>query len=198
MTNTMKRPGQVAEKLKVSGMTLRNYVKAFEPFLSDYATRPTGRRFTAEDVQTLKHASSLLREGLTYNDVRNQLDQEKTTGVILEDEYTEPEPEPEPETEPETPPTEDNQRSSSIQTIDFFTNVVEHLKEEHATTTKAQDEFIQELKTDKAELKADNEYKDQLINYERQPFFRKWFTPQPERTPPPTSETDETQPNHPT
>ena len=173
MTNTMKRPGQVAEKLKVSGMTLRNYVKAFEPFLSDYATRPTGRRFTAEDVQTLKHASSLLREGLTYNDVRNQLDQEKTTGVILEDEYTEPEPEPEPETEPETPPTEDNQRSSSIQTIDLFTNVVEHLKEEHETTTKAKDELIHELKTDKAELKAE-------VTWLRMPWYRKLFTERPE------------------
>ena len=159
-------PGEISETLNVSDTSVRNYVKHFQKFLSADATRRTRKRFSPEDVEVLKTAKRLLDEGFTYEQVTERLDSQPVTGEVIDDFQTEPDTEPEPETIEDEP-------ISAIQSMEFFSQVIEQLTEEHKTALQAKNEHIDELKADKDRLQ-------RQLNYERLPFFRKWFTEPPE------------------
>lgn len=155
----LKRPGETAKTLQVSGMTLRNYVKHFSPLLSETATRNTGRQFTEKDIGILKRANSLLSEGLTYGQVLEKLEGEKTLeGEVLTDEdWNEA-----PAEETETP-------GMSLQVIEFLEMFIEQTQ----GTIEAKDELISELRNDKERLEGE-------LKWLRLPWYRRLFTKPPE------------------
>jgi len=154
----MKRPGETAKTLQVSGMTLRNYVKEFAPVLSETATRKNGRQFSAGDVQTLKKANSLLSQGMTYKQVLEQLESEKPLeGEVLEEDWE------------EAPSAEDERPGTAIGTIEFLTMFMEQTQE----TLDAKEELISELRNDKERLEKE-------LKWERLPWYRKLFQTPPE------------------
>jgi len=168
MTETPKllRPGQMKEILQVSGMTVRNYVKAFEPYLSETATKKSGRRFTPKDVETLKHANALLREGATYEEIQHHFDQEIAAAIVGEIIQETDQPEPEPQTEePPEEGSETDETTRAIATIEFLNAYMEQAQE----TISAKDATIEILQKDKDRLQ-------KQLDYERQPLFKKWFT----------------------
>lgn len=67
------RAGQVAQLMDISGASLRNYVKWFAQFLSDDATKGTGRYFSATDLSVLEEARRLLRAGWKVDEVSEEL-----------------------------------------------------------------------------------------------------------------------------
>ena len=161
MNDIPKRPGEIAKTLNVTTATLRNYAKKFAPFLSKDATGETNRRYTPEDVETLKLASSLLRDGLTYEQVRSQLQERPVTGEVIEDETTGPEP-------PEDTPPEDTEPEPavSMQTLEFFEKFVQ-------PALSAKDETIEILQRDKERLLRENAWL-------RLPWYRRLFTKPPD------------------
>jgi len=170
-----KTPGEVSQTLDVTGTTLRNYVKQFSPFLSPDATRKTRKRFSPEDIQTLQTAKSFLDAGLTYEQVQERLENQAVTGEVLEN--FQPETEPQPEPSPEDFQPED---ITAIQTREFYERFFK-------PALDAKDETINELKSDKERLiqekeqeRLEKEKAQRQLNYERQPWFRKWFTEPPE------------------
>lgn len=154
MKETTWKPGEVAKELGVTGVTLRSYSKEFSQFLSPGAINPVSRHFTLADRKTLKIASSILRQGFTYEEVRQQL----TESLPLEGEIFEGEPEEEPTQE----------APSAIQPLEFFQMVVDQLREEHRSTLQAKDETIETLRQDKERLQAE-------VDFLHQPFFVRWF-----------------------
>ena len=157
MNEIGQTPGEVSKTLDVTGATLRNYVKQFKPFLSENATKKTRKRFSPEDIQILKTAKSFLDAGLTYEQVSERLETLPALGEVID--------EPEPETIFEDiPPAEEP--TTAIQTREFY-------EQFFLPALDAKNETIQELKSDKERLQ-------RQLNYERLPFFRKWFSKPPE------------------
>ena len=76
---TTYRPADVAERLGVSSATLRRWSQQFGGFLSAAAVSSTDeasskhRRYTDEDLAVLERAQRLLKEGLSYDEVRDRL-----------------------------------------------------------------------------------------------------------------------------
>ena len=159
MNDTLQKPGAIVKMLGVSGVTVRNYSHQFSSFLSPGATSETGRHFTSEDVKVLRLAASLLRQGFSYEEVRHQLEENQPmTGEVFEEGAA-----PEPRQEP--PP-------SAIAPLEFFTQFIETLKDEHQATLQAKDETIANLKEDKKRLQEE-------VSWLRLPFFVKWFRKPP-------------------
>ena len=153
MNGKPTKPGEIAKTLGVSTVTVRNYVREFQQFLSAGATGDTNRRFTPEDVRTLKVASTLLRDGFTYEQVRSQLEEHlPMEGDILDTEEPHQE-----EPHQETP--------SAIQPLEFFTRFVDALRQEHQA-------HVDTLKAENARLQAE-------VDWLRQPFFVRWFRKPP-------------------
>lgn len=76
----MHRPASVAQRLSISPATLRVWSGEFAQFLSQAAqtslTEAGGRaqrRYTDDDIATLRRAKTLLAGGLTYGQVREAL-----------------------------------------------------------------------------------------------------------------------------
>lgn len=161
MNEIGKAPGEVSKTLDVTGTTLRNYVKQFSQHLSPDATRKTRKRFSPKDIKTLKTAKSFLDAGLTYSQVSERLESQAVTGEVLEDFQPETDPQPEPSSEDFQP-----NDISAIQTREFYERFFK-------PALDAKDETIHELRSDKERLQ-------RQLNYERQPWFRKWFTEPPE------------------
>ncbi|KAA3645386.1 MAG: MerR family transcriptional regulator [Chloroflexi bacterium] len=67
------RAGQVSKLMDISGASLRNYVKWFAQFLSDDATKGSGRYFSASDLSILEEARRLLRAGWKVDEVSEEL-----------------------------------------------------------------------------------------------------------------------------
>jgi len=67
------RAGQVAKLMDISGASLRNYVKWFSQFLSEEATKDTGRFFSQTDLSFLQEARRLLRAGWKVEQVTEEL-----------------------------------------------------------------------------------------------------------------------------
>ena len=67
------RAGQVSKLMDISGASLRNYVKWFARFLSDDATKGSGRYFSATDLSVLEEARRLLRAGWKVEEVTEEL-----------------------------------------------------------------------------------------------------------------------------
>ena len=153
MNEEPKKPGEIAKTLDVSTVTIRNYVREFSQFLSPSATAKTNRKFTPEDVRTLTLATSLLRDGSTYDEVRQQL----TERLPLEGDVFEGK-------EPE----ETYQEPSAIQPLEFFQAFVDQLSAEHQATITAKDETIETLKEDKERLQAE-------VDWLRLPWYKKLF-----------------------
>ena len=156
-----KTPGEVSKPLLRRTPGLGSTTTKFGQFLSPGATTKTRKRFSPEDIRTLKTAKSLLDAGLTYSQVQERLENQTLTGEVLEDFQpgTEPQPEPSPE---------DFQPGdiSAIQTREFYERFFK-------PALDAKDETITELKTDKERLQ-------RQLNYERLPWFKKWFSDAPE------------------
>ena len=156
MAEITQRPGEIAAILNVSGMTLRNYVREFDQFLSPQAVNKTGRRFTERDVHTLQLATSILREGYTYDQVRERLANRPLEGEVLDDlpPFEEPQPE---EHQADDPP------SSALQVYKQFFQPVIAAKDE---TIQAKDDHIEELQKE--------------IVWLRTPWYKKIFRDPPE------------------
>ena len=161
MNEIGKAPGEVSKTLDVTGATLRNYTKQFTQFLSPGATTKTRKRFNPEDIETLKTAKSLLNAGLTYGQVWQRLNEQPLTGDVIDESQPEPEPQPEPSSEDFQP-----NDISAIQTREFYERFFK-------PALDAKDETISELKTDKERLQ-------RQLNFQRLPWFRKWFNEPPE------------------
>jgi DNA-binding transcriptional MerR regulator len=164
MIENQKTAGELSQTLGVTTATLRNYVSKFGQFLSPDATRKTRKRFSPEDVQTLLIAKSLLDDGLTYDQVSDQLQAQPLTGEVIDDLP--------PETQPEDIPPAD-EIPSAIQSIEFFSQVIENLSAEHKNALTAKDEMIGELRQDKTRQQRE-------ISWLRLPWYRKLFNDPPE------------------
>jgi DNA-binding transcriptional MerR regulator len=72
----LRTPQAVTQELDISSATLRRWAEEFVDFLSSEASSAQGkshRRYTDQDVQTLQVIKALLNDGLTYEQVRQQL-----------------------------------------------------------------------------------------------------------------------------
>lgn len=72
----LRTPQAVTQELDISSATLRRWAEEFAEFLSSEASSAQGkshRRYTEQDVQTLQVIKALLNDGLTYEQVRQQL-----------------------------------------------------------------------------------------------------------------------------
>jgi DNA-binding transcriptional MerR regulator len=75
-TSRYRQPQEVASRLEVSPSTLRRWSEEFSEFLSPEADSSEGRqhrRYSDEDLATLITVKGLMAEGLTYDQVRQQL-----------------------------------------------------------------------------------------------------------------------------
>lgn len=159
------KTGSVSKVLGVSTVTIRKYTTEFQEYLSPSTRNETSRHFTPEDVQVLKTARQLLKEGYNYEDARQLLPERLPVegevmegaegGFRVEDTFHQEEP-------PGAP------SAGAIAPLEFFQSFVDALKEEHRTTNQAKDEHIETLKAENLRLQAE-------IEYLRLPFFVKWF-----------------------
>jgi len=72
----LRTPQTVTQELDISSATLRRWAEEFADYLSSEANSAQGkshRRYTDQDVQTLQIIKELLNEGMTYEQVRQQL-----------------------------------------------------------------------------------------------------------------------------
>lgn len=164
MIENRKTAGELSKTLGITTATIRNYVSKFGQFLSPDATRKTRKRFSPEDVQILMAAKSLLNDGLTYDQVVNQLENQPLEGEVIDDLP--------PETQPEDIPAAD-EIPSAIQSIEFFSQVIDQLTEQHKSVISAKDETITGLKKDKDRLQME-------ISWLRLPWYKKLFRDPPE------------------
>lgn len=150
--------GEVAKLLDITPTSTRNYVHALgSNFLSPGALKPNGKRFTPEDVSTLRKFRLLLTEGYSYHDAIERLP--VTPEIVAEPDRTEPE-------------TEEKQNSSAIQTIEMFERFQELMKlqqEQFQETVHAKDETISILQEENERLRLEN---DRL----KLPWWKKLFT----------------------
>ena len=75
-TTRYRQPQEVASRLEVSPSTLRRWSEEFAEFLSSEADSAEGRqhrRYSDEDLAMLMTVKGLMAEGLTYDQVRDQL-----------------------------------------------------------------------------------------------------------------------------
>lgn len=88
MDTHYKTPQDVATHLDVSPSTLRRWSDEFAEFLSDGANSSPGkthRRYTEQDIDRLSTVKAFMSEGLTYEQVRQQLrdQQDVSTNMAL-------------------------------------------------------------------------------------------------------------------
>lgn len=148
--------GAAAQVLGVTTATVRNWVKFYGSHLSPDATRRTGKRFTPEDIDTLRRVQQLLASGSTFEQVVEMLPAE---GEI----YTEPLPE-----DTETPFQPEPAQLAIVPIIERFQQLLETQAENHRATVQAKDELIQELRRDKERLQAE-------VNRLNEPWFLRLF-----------------------
>ena len=166
MTAKGKPPGKLADELGVTGATLRNYVSHFGPFLSDQAKRKTRKRFSPEDVNTLKYAKSLLDDGLTYDQAADELEtSQPLVGEVIDDEIPAPDP------EPEIPPDDTQDQQYGLQLVEFL----DMLNKEHKTALEAKDEVIAAKEDQISELRQDKERQQKRIDQLEQERSRSWW-----------------------
>ena len=75
-TNRYRQPQEVAARLEVSPSTLRRWSEEFSTFLSPETDSSEGaqyRSYSDEDLATLITVKGLMADGLTYDQVREQL-----------------------------------------------------------------------------------------------------------------------------
>ena len=164
MIENSQTAGEISKTLGITTATLRNYVKHFGQHLSPDAARKTRKRFTADDLQTLKVAKTLLDDGLTYDQVSEQLEILRAQCEVIDDFQPENQPEDIPQEE-ETP--------SAIQSIEFFSQIIDQLTEEHKTALQAKDSHIESLEKNQDRLQKE-------ISWLRLPWYKKLFRDPPE------------------
>lgn len=79
-----RQPQEVAARLEVSPSTLRRWSEEFAEFLSPEADSSEGkqhRRYSDEDLATLITVKGLMADGLTYDQVREQLSDQHAGGA---------------------------------------------------------------------------------------------------------------------
>jgi len=82
-TSRYRQPQEVAARLEVSPSTLRRWSEEFADFLSAEADSSEGkqhRRYSDEDMATLITVKGLMADGLTYDQVREQLTDQDAGG----------------------------------------------------------------------------------------------------------------------
>jgi len=83
-TSRYRQPQEVAARLEVSPSTLRRWSEEFAEFLSPEADSSEGkqhRRYSDEDMATLITVKGLMTDGLTYDQVREQLGDQDSGGA---------------------------------------------------------------------------------------------------------------------
>jgi DNA-binding transcriptional MerR regulator len=83
-TSRYRQPQEVAARLEVSPSTLRRWSEEFAEFLSPEADSSEGkqhRRYSDEDMATLITVKGLMTDGLTYDQVREQLGDQDSSGA---------------------------------------------------------------------------------------------------------------------
>jgi DNA-binding transcriptional MerR regulator len=79
-----RQPQEVAARLEVSPSTLRRWSEEFAEFLSpqaDSSEDKQHRRYSDEDLAALITVKGLMADGLTYDQVREQLSDQQTGGT---------------------------------------------------------------------------------------------------------------------
>jgi DNA-binding transcriptional MerR regulator len=128
-------PKQAAEILEIPPSTLRRYRSKW----ADYLSAPDEkRRFTDQDIDTLRVIRDLTNQRKPKADIIAAL-QEPIEPFIFND--TQPAPEPD--------------QSSAIQSIEFFSQVIDQLTSEHKTAIRAQSDHIDDLRREIAQLRSD-------------------------------------------
>ncbi len=84
----LRTPQEVASRLDISPSTLRRWSEEFADYISEQASSPKGkshRRYTEQDVETLLTVKEFMSDGLTYEQVRQRLEQppESATATAL-------------------------------------------------------------------------------------------------------------------
>ena len=74
-TAALFRPSEVSDQLGISGATLRRWSSRFTDFLfeGDNSAGGSHRRYSETDVAVLRRVQELLDEGMTYDQVTEQL-----------------------------------------------------------------------------------------------------------------------------
>jgi len=155
------KPAQIITTLQISRGTLRNYLIYFGELLSESATKPTGKIFSLQDLNTLRQAYDLInREGLSYQETKQKL--LSTSASVLEPEFvTDPRP-----GQAAADPGQDQQ--TQIAPLEFFNNLIQQLTQDHEKTLNAKEDLINELRKDKEKLQEE-------VFYLRLPWYKKIF-----------------------
>ena len=85
----LRTPQAVTTTLDISPATLRRWADEFSDYLSveaDSAQGKSHRRYTDQDVETLRAIKELMNNGLTYEQVRQQLSRRSTISAAAPDE----------------------------------------------------------------------------------------------------------------
>ena len=147
----MFTPKQVSETLEIPLSTLRRYRSKW----ADYLSAPDNkRRYSQEDIDTLRIIRDLTTQRKSADDIIQVL-QEPIEPFIFED--TQPEPEPQ----------------RAIQSIEFFSQVIDQLTSEHQTALSAKDAHIETLEKNQDRLQRE-------ISWLRLPWYKKLFRDPPE------------------
>jgi len=158
MSEYAKRIGEVADILKVSLQTVRNWLNLGEEFFTEAATRQHGKRFTAADLDQLKRIQNLLSEGFKLDQIKTMLPAAPQIVDVIED--------PPPRATDQQPTSQVN----ALETIDIFEQVQQLLKqqqENHQVTINAKDETI-------AVLQDENERLRDEVERLKRPWWKRW------------------------
>ena len=142
----MFTPKQAAEILEIPPSTLRRYRSKWADHLSAPDEK---RRFTDEDIDTLRVIRDLTNQRKPQADIIVAL-QEPIEPFIFEDFQPAPEPE----------------QSSAIQSLEFFSQVIDQLTGEHKTAILAQSDHIEDLRREIDQLRGD-------LEEARKPFWKR-------------------------
>ena len=151
-------PKTVSEILGIPPSSLRRYCSAWSQYLSESAqTTGKKRQFTQEDIDALRIIRDLVGKKSHAEIVAALQEPEPLTGEVFEDFQ--------PDQEPEQP--------SAIQSIEFFSQVIDQMADQHKSVIMAKDETITGLKKDKDRLQ--NE-----LSWHRLAWYRRIFKNPPE------------------
>jgi len=167
-----KRMREVSEQLGVSSQTVRNYLKLGPEYFSERATHPSRKRFTAEDVVTLRVIRDHLANGLTYDDIPDRLT--PAAPRVIDHGQTIGREDHEPDPEPDQPTKRDQQQTTDL-AIQY-----EPIIAAQQQTIMSKNEFIEELKTDKDRLQREVDQLKEDLDRSKRPWWSRLFGNSPE------------------
>ena len=141
--------GEIARILDTTTATIRNRIKKFGPYLSPSARKRTGKRFTRQDLETLRTIQGYIEGGLSLDEIPEHL---TLTPEIVHG-------------QDEIPTFEDwqptNESAISLpQVMDFVQQALDNQADQHQREIDALNRLIEKLETD--------------LETARKPFWQFW------------------------